>query len=272
MKEPDSKTECEDEEYGSLLKNKKKKRNADWLWTYTVFSHVLFAILMLVYTRRTTALLHRLPAGIYSPAADIISYEIKSENAASHDRHSIYSGPPSDENEDAWATIVERMNLTAIINSDDTDMLKASFFAASREEMIAAGENFENATEVSKVYGGGYLTTFGVYHEIHCLRQLRFLLYREKYYPNLTETQENYLHGHLDHCIEALRISVMCSADTSFYTFYWPNPNAHRPSSKSNAKRYCVNWDALDGWARERAIDLDPWLIRPGKGDDLVGM
>lgn len=35
--------------------------------------------------------------------------------------------------------------------------------------MIASGESLENATEVSEIYGGGYLTTFGVYHEIHCL-------------------------------------------------------------------------------------------------------
>ena len=48
-------------------------------------------------------------------------------------------------------------------------ILSASFFAASVSEMEAAGESLERATQLADSEGGGFLTTFGVYHELHCL-------------------------------------------------------------------------------------------------------
>jgi hypothetical protein len=41
------------------------------------------------------------------------------------------------------------------------------YFAASREEMVKAGESIDEKT--LEVTGGGYLATLGVYHELHCI-------------------------------------------------------------------------------------------------------
>lgn len=49
------------------------------------------------------------------------------------------------------------------------------YFAASREELLKAGESPENG---AKLPGGGYLAMIGVYHELHCLVsiQIRIIL------------------------------------------------------------------------------------------------
>ena len=37
------------------------------------------------------------------------------------------------------------------------------------------------------------------------------------------------------------------------------NPN---PATKPSPGRECLNWKALDDWARERAAGLDPKILR----------
>lgn len=88
------------------------------------------------------------------------------------------------------------------------------FFNVSLEELRRSGESLDGVAEVEE---GGYSATLGVYHELHCLvsplatsaqqrgnfssdtsqRQLRFYLFREIYYPDLTRKQEIYLFDHL---------------------------------------------------------------------------
>ena len=48
----------------------------------------------------------------------------------------------------------------------------ATLIRATRDELIAAGESLENATELAD--GSGFLASLGVYHEMHCLVRSRF--------------------------------------------------------------------------------------------------
>ncbi|OCL14663.1 hypothetical protein AOQ84DRAFT_280564 [Glonium stellatum] len=177
-----------------------------------------------------------------APAKGSISYVISSEHSTDHLKYSAYSGPPSEENNRAWETLIE-----------------PTFFGATEQELIEAGESVNDSV---KLAAGGYVAALGVYHEIHCLRQLRLFLYSDVYYPNLTQANIKYLQGHLGHCIETLRISVMCQADMSLYTFRWENSTDDRPATKSNAKRQCVNWDPLEKWSQNRKVSLWPVLLR----------
>jgi hypothetical protein len=45
------------------------------------------------------------------------------------------------------------------------------YFAASREEVLKAGEIIDD--KMVEVTGGGYLATLGVYHELHCVVSLQ---------------------------------------------------------------------------------------------------
>lgn len=74
----------------------------------------------------------------------------------------------------------------------------------------------------------------------------------------------------VDHCLETLRISVMCSADTSLYTFFWNTTYADRPLPKSSSNRKCVDWEGLESWADARKVPLNPVLLRTtGEADRI---
>ncbi|ORY16977.1 hypothetical protein BCR34DRAFT_597362 [Clohesyomyces aquaticus] len=186
----------------------------------------------------------------YSPARESIDFMLKNEHATDHSVQSKYSGYPNDDNNKAWE-----------------DLIQPTFFGATEQEIMQAGDTVDDSV---KLEDGGYVAALGVYHEVHCLRQLRLFLYSEHYYPNLTHDNILYLQGHLDHCLEALRMSVMCNADLSLYTFRWKAANDDRPYPKSNASRKCVNWDGVESWAMQRKVSLTPMLLRTtGEADRI---
>ncbi|KFG84756.1 hypothetical protein MANI_110212 [Metarhizium anisopliae] len=113
----------------------------------------------------------------WSPVNGLVQYELSSEHAVHHDKHSQYAGPPTQDNDAAWDSLMRPVH-----------------FNATRDELERAGESMANLAELE---GGGYPASLGVYHELHCVRQMRFYLYRGHYYPNITEAQHEYLRGHL---------------------------------------------------------------------------
>ncbi|KAI8631540.1 hypothetical protein F5Y19DRAFT_473212 [Xylariaceae sp. FL1651] len=135
-----------------------------------------------------------------------------------------------------------------------------SFFRASREEMERAGESIDDAVEIAD---GGYIAVLGVYHELHCLRHLRFYLYREHYYPNLTAEQMDYLHIHL----EALRKSIMCHGNSALFSFKWYGKDSPRATVKSGGSSVCVKWDAIQQWSSSRALPYG-YPLRWNQGPD----
>jgi len=130
---------------------------------------------------------------------------------------------------------------------------------SSYQEMTLGGEDPEHSVEMAD--GSGYMTSLGVYHELHCLRRLKLYLHRHHYYPKLVDgSDENaYELGHLNHCIESIRLSLMCSGNPALYSFQWAN-ETRKPKTKTNSSRMCVDWEALDGWTRKRGVGLQPRL------------
>ncbi|KAI1119164.1 hypothetical protein F5Y14DRAFT_460479 [Nemania sp. NC0429] len=169
----------------------------------------------------------------WSPVHEFLEFEINSEHATEHTKHSKFSGTPHHAQDTAW-----------------DDLIRPMFFNASLEELQRGGETIKN---LAVVEGGGYAATIGVYHELHCLRQLRFYVFQNRYYPSLTQAQENYLRGHLDHCIETLRLTIMCYGNPSLVSFAWGGKDATKPLTQSNSRSVCVKWDTVDSWARSRA-------------------
>ncbi|CAI6339175.1 unnamed protein product [Periconia digitata] len=74
-----------------------------------------------------------------------------------------------------------------------------------------------------------------------------------------------------DHCLEALRVSLMCTANLGVYTFRWDS-DPDRPLPKSNAERRCVDWDSLEQWAWSRKTDLKPTLLRETGQAEVIHM
>jgi len=202
-----------------------------WFYSYLLLFHL--AVLYL-YFKDPSSGRQGLLEKSFSPALGVIRYEVEKLQAPAHDEYSAFSGPPTPENNEAWGTLT----LPTTFNS-------------TRDEMIAAGESLEDSVELLH---GGYETSLSVYHDLHCLLRLRVWVYKDIYYPNLTETQATYEIQHLDHCIDALRRSAMCMGDTSMFTFRWPEDLTKKIETKTNAKRICVNWQALETWAQGRGL------------------
>ncbi|KJZ76353.1 hypothetical protein HIM_04082 [Hirsutella minnesotensis 3608] len=219
------------------------KRTLTGTRVYFFVLHILVVLFAGLFLRELSDNAGTIPiAGrTWSPAQEFVEYEVNDEHATDEDRQSGYSGPPTKENDAAWIALIEPI-----------------YFNASWDELVAAGESTENIAQLSS---RGYPASLGVYHELHCLRQLRFWLYREHYYPNLTEAQFSYSQRHL----------VMCHGSTALYSFKWKDPGDDRPVPQSNSKMICVNWSSIHNWALTRKISMSPELVRPGKDDQDGG-
>ncbi|KAI1196093.1 hypothetical protein F5X97DRAFT_325892 [Nemania serpens] len=183
----------------------------------------------------------------WSPANHVLDYKLDQIDGIGTYGHSKYAGPPSPEQDAEWDKLVRRK--------------------ASLKEMERAGESIDDAV---KIADGGYVAELGVYHELHCIRHLRFYLYRDHYYPNLTTSQEEYLHVHLDHCLESLRKAVMCHGNSALYSFKWHGDDGPRAAVKSNAKSVCVKWDSIEAWSSSRMLPYNYPLQWSGSPDGLA--
>ncbi|KAI3325574.1 hypothetical protein HD806DRAFT_490702 [Xylariaceae sp. AK1471] len=145
------------------------------------------------------------------------------------------------------------------------DLMSPTYFSASHADLQKAGESINSSVFL---VDGGYLAGLGVYHDIHCLRRLRLFLDSNGYYDELTEENMEYLRDHLGHCIESLRRTVICNADTNIFTFTWKNeqevrPGVLRPMPQSKPQRKCVSFGAVESWIMERHVSLHPRLVKP---------
>ncbi|KAK0631024.1 hypothetical protein B0T17DRAFT_491257, partial [Bombardia bombarda] len=126
-------------------------------------------------------------------------------------------------------------------------------------------------TSLAMSDGSGYVASLGVYHELHCIKRIRKLIYKDYYYPNISDDELGHRIGHLDHCLEQIRQSAICHSDVSVIPFSWIEDNkthAVAPTMQFGSLHRCANWDRLDGWAKARRVDLfdQSLLVRP---DDL---
>lgn len=63
---------------------------------------------------------------------------------------------------------------------------------------------------------------------------------------------------HIDHCLEYWREAAMCRGDTTLATFRWIDG---LPYSRVYSDHECVNWQLLNGWARERMVDMSDYSV-----------
>ncbi|KAM7197475.1 protein of unknown function (DUF3328) domain containing protein [Naviculisporaceae sp. PSN 640] len=177
------------------------------------------------------------------------------QNYDKGDEPSVFSGPPTPEQDRAW-----------------DELLKPMFFAATREEMTRAGETFEsnNTTEIVGADGDEYLAALGVYHELHCLRKIRRRLFRDdpasrhrrdtpgdSGMKTFNEKDEDFQRNHLYHCIDTIRASLMCQANTAMLSFQWSSEIRNKAFPKTNSRSVCVDWTSIVKWSLERMVDAN---------------
>ncbi|KXJ89262.1 hypothetical protein Micbo1qcDRAFT_206226 [Microdochium bolleyi] len=116
-------------------------------------------------------------------------------------------------------------------------------------------ERFGRVETAVKLPDGGYLGMLTVYHEIHCVKRLYQSLHREHYMPNITAEELETNINHDLHCLEVLRMGAMCRGDVSIITHRWKEGSV-KPNVEQRAPHQCVDWNAVEGFARERSVDI----------------
>ncbi|CAK7232131.1 hypothetical protein SEUCBS140593_008158 [Sporothrix eucalyptigena] len=90
-----------------------------------------------------------------------------------------------------------------------------------------------------------------VFHQLHCLNMIRKRLYDKTDYPPEHETMGM---EHMEHCYDALRQSLMCSADITPLPWAWDEKD-QKAKSVARVVHTCRDFEAVQGWAREREVE-----------------
>ncbi|KAK3322985.1 hypothetical protein B0H66DRAFT_574930 [Apodospora peruviana] len=109
-------------------------------------------------------------------------------------------------------------------------------------------------------WGGGedaYIAQIEVFHQIHCLNELRKEIYYDHYYKSGPPDE---LHrSHKAHCIHMLLQAVTCAADVGLISHNWVhNENIEEPKTRPmpdfNVVKMCRDFDSLLDWSRENGV------------------
>ncbi|KAI0183600.1 hypothetical protein EV127DRAFT_446444 [Xylaria flabelliformis] len=60
----------------------------------------------------------------------------------------------------------------------------------------------------------------------------------------------------IEHCLEWLRVAVLCRCDTTLSTFQWGGHNNSSLETEYPIPRQCVNSDKILRWSRDHAVDI----------------
>ncbi|KAH9890203.1 hypothetical protein F4778DRAFT_796472 [Xylariomycetidae sp. FL2044] len=102
--------------------------------------------------------------------------------------------------------------------------------------------------------GSGYAVTISVFHQLHCLDMLRKSIISNT--ANSPLWQE-----HIDHCIDAIRLSLQCQSDTSLLTFKWLK-DYPKPWPDFRSFHTCRDFGAIRKFALDRWFDAsEPGLV-----------
>ncbi|ETS85843.1 hypothetical protein PFICI_03868 [Pestalotiopsis fici W106-1] len=186
---------------------------------------------------------------VWSPAREALQPEkVFFWNEVGTDEN-VYKGPPSPELDAAWNQLVAYSNLR--IKAEDLKKI--------------------DRTSVRLSDASGHLTEYywsglNVHHQIHCLKLLRQALYPDYYFKGNVKLQRH-LEDHLDHCIDNIRLTLMCKADISLGSYDWVDNN-RRPLTNFRSEHSCYNWDKVNNWARDRHFDIydNVTLVHPFLG------
>ncbi|KAF5870822.1 putative tat pathway signal sequence protein [Botrytis fragariae] len=147
------------------------------------------------------------------------------------------------------------------------------------EDAPKAGISLDHFRVDEKDGGPGYPAIVEVMHQLHCLNLLRQgLYYNSEYYHNLGEgpfkNEEYILKAHINHCLDTVRQSLMCSADTGAHPFLWAKSGDRvHLYPDFNRDHKCKNFDDIRQFAEKHQA---PWRedgqldVQPKEGEVVL--
>lgn len=172
------------------------------------------------------------PNPMFSPAQEAIQYEravlfgpLKDLDAT------LYSGAPNDQKNAAW----EKLLAVGIVDIDS-----------------ATAARLEDPSMELKDRPGHVKVGLDVFHQLHCLYNLRKMVYPEYPWETYGESTEHGLHQHTDHCIEYLRQTIMCNSNVNTISWRW-NATAETAQPDVRISQSCRDFSKIYDWAASHA-------------------
>ncbi|KAJ6604236.1 hypothetical protein DFH09DRAFT_1122035 [Mycena vulgaris] len=166
------------------------------------------------------------PQALYSPAQDVLEYKTVKFHSGFGSDLPIYDQQPSDEVDKAWAALYE--------------------FAYSK---IPRNQAIRLANKTYPILGDKpttYMLALDVFHELHCLDEIRKAMYPD-YYPGLKTGVGS---SHMHHCLSSLRQSIMCTSDISTIVWQW-SEKSQAAKERSDILHTCRDFSKLQAWGKE---------------------
>jgi hypothetical protein len=215
--------------------------SAIWLCHGVLFSVsvTLFALSLALRYGVSFDVAHARHFAPYSPAAPAVEYDTARYSVGSTVDTSEYVGygPHVDS---AWRRITSDVGDAVI----------------SRAELDLLGLDPQSVTAADPRTGEqGYRAGLQVFHQLECVNLLRQDSFRD-YYAHQNkdfEAPRKELRRRLDHCLEVIRMSVMCQSDVGVFT-YKHYEGIHGQWPDLNTLHTCRKFDAIRDWASENSI------------------
>jgi hypothetical protein len=135
--------------------------------------------------------------------------------------------------------------------------MKYGMIAVTADDLIRVNHTLPTAPQYPAAAGGGYVAGMLGTHQLHCLHFL-WQDHHRGLLPDvelMAEQIPEMYERHYEHCVDYIRQGLMCNFDTGLLTFDWvlDHPN---PTPNGNTPHKCVNWDVLQLWLEEQAVEI----------------
>ncbi|KAL2212808.1 hypothetical protein CC79DRAFT_1318717 [Sarocladium strictum] len=225
--------------------------------------YTLLSLLFVLYSVALTTYGYKEPSdnecgrqvSLWSPLNEAIDYyEADLENE--FDQQTIYRGPPTPELENAW---------------DELWRIDPVAFPVDKLTLVNRSEGVLNGQKLARLGDGSedapVAANFEVFHQLHCLNYLRQYTWRDWYFrhPDKVFIPEDMLASdvgarmHADHCIEHLRLSLMCHADTTPFFTYIDASQPMGAKGDFSSHHKCRDFKKIQDLAITKQQPFGPW-------------
>ncbi|KAK3688793.1 hypothetical protein B0T22DRAFT_460242 [Podospora appendiculata] len=193
--------------------------------------------------------------GVYSPANEAVEYIKEYKFRPSLFDKSPYMGFPTDKTERLWKDLYG-FGISKISEEEAKKLPHPTLTIPGTKD---------------------YLVQLDVWHELHCLNDLRMLLYPERFPGMAAVTDENGVidrtrieFRHWDHCVDSIRETLMCHADVAPIPF-----RVNFPANKAIVPRLatthtCRNFTKIQQWAKEHRAGSWNYNVTAEQAEEIM--